>query len=320
MIRSIVTGGSGFIGSHVVDVLCKAGHHVVILDRTPPRTRTDVEYVDVDILDPQAVCRAVAGADYVHHMAAVSNVNEAYDAPLECVDTNVQGTANVLEAARREGVKRVFFSSSVWVYNGTPSTWVDENTPLHMPGPGHVYTSSKIAGELLAHDYAALYKLPVTVFRYGVVYGPRMRDELLIPTLLRRAFGGQSLQVAGGGQQARNFVYVEDLARAHLLALADACSNQTFNLDGSRPVTVLEVAERVCKLIGSHVTIEHTPGRPGDYSGKLVSQEKSAHIMGWRASTSFDEGMRRTYDWYRATHPGSPPAQPEARGVQPEAN
>jgi UDP-glucose 4-epimerase len=98
------------------------------------------------------------------------------------------------------------------------------------------------------------------------VYGPGMRDELLIPTLLRRAFAGLALQLSGGGQQARNFVYVDDLAMAHLMALSDRCANHTFNLDGLRPVTVCEVAERVCELVGGSVTVEHTPGRPGDYS------------------------------------------------------
>jgi UDP-glucose 4-epimerase len=303
----------------VVDVLRQAGHQVIILDRKAPRPRVGVEHRQVDILDLPALAHALRDADYVHHMAAVSNVNEAYDRPLECVETNVQGTANVLEAARRAGVKRVFFSSSVWVYNSVTATQVDENTPLHMPGPGHVYTSSKIAGELIAHDYAALYELPITVFRYGVVYGPRMRDELLIPSLLRRAFAGQALQIAGVGQQARNFVYVEDLARAHLLALSEACCNQTLNLDGARPVSVLEVAERIGQLMGHRVAIEHTPARPGDYSGKIVSQEKSARLMGWHANVAFEEGMRRTYDWYRARQL-SDANDLDARDLRPSAS
>jgi UDP-glucose 4-epimerase len=243
------------------------------------------------------------GVDFVHHVAAVSNVNHAFDRPIDCVETNVLGTANVLEAARREGVRRVLFASSVWVYNGAPDADVDEGTPLHMPGAGHVYTSSKIASELLCNDYAVLYKLPVTIFRYGIPYGPRMRPELLIPIFLKRALSGQPLTIAGDGKQARSFVYVEDLARAHVLGLSEECTNQTFNLDGTLPVTVLEVAQAIREIVGGHVAIEHTPARPGDYGGKRVSQRKSAGLLGWKATTNFEEGMRRTYDWYRAAYP-----------------
>lgn len=315
MVRSLVTGGSGFIGSHVVDALRRAGHEVVVFDREPARGRGDVELVLGDLTDPSAVCRAAEGVDYIHHVAAVANVNHAFERPVDCVETNVLGSAHVLEAARRAGVKRVLFASTVWVYNAAREPHVDEDTPLYMPGPGHVYTSSKIACELLFHDYAALYNIPITVFRYGIPYGPRMRPELLIPIFLRRALSGQPLTIAGDGLQERNFVYVEDVARAHVLALADGCEQQTINLDGSAPVSVLDVARKVRELVGGQVAIEHTPGRPGDYVGKRVSLDKAQRLMGWSPSTDFDEGMRRTFSWYVATHGGTgmqPGNQPSA--------
>lgn len=305
MSRSLVTGGSGFIGSHVVDALRAAGHEVVVFDREQPRHRLDVEFHAGDITDLDAMCAAMRGVDYVHHVAAVSNVNHAFEQPVACVEINVLGSVNVLEAARRAGVQRVLFASSVWVYNGASESAVSEATPLHMPGPGHVYTSSKIASELIFNDYAVLYKVPVTIFRYGIPFGPRMRPELLIPIFLRKALAGQPLVVAGDGKQARSFVYVEDLAQAHVLGLAESCANQTFNLDGTRQVSVLEVAQAVRELVGAHVLIEHASARPGDYSGKLVSQEKSARVLGWEANTTFEEGMRRTYAWYRSTYPSN---------------
>src|SRR5690348_3060085 len=120
MTRSLVTGGSGFIGSHVVDALREAGHEVVVLDREPPHHRLDLEFRAADIRDLDQVCEAMKGVDYVHHVAAVSNVNHAFDRPIDCVETNVLGSATVLEAARRNQVQRVLFASSVWVYNGTP--------------------------------------------------------------------------------------------------------------------------------------------------------------------------------------------------------
>jgi UDP-glucose 4-epimerase len=305
MARSLVTGGSGFIGSHVVDALCEAGHEVVILDRERPHERLDVKFVAGDIGDADALTRASEGVDFIHHVAALSNVSHAFDQPLECVETNVLGTANVLEAARRANVRRVFLASTVSVYDSAPDASVDETTPLHMPGPGHVYTSSKITCELLFNDYASLYRIPTTVFRYGIPYGPRMRPELLIPSFLRRAIAGQPLLVAGDGQQARNFVYVEDIARAHVLGLADSCENQTFNLAGAQSLSVLQVAEWVRELVGAHVAIEHTPGRPGAYAAKHVSREKAAELLGWTAEIPFDEGMRRTFAWYRAMLPAT---------------
>jgi UDP-glucose 4-epimerase len=306
-----------------VDALRAAGHEVVVFDREPPRHVGDVEFQAGDIVDLEAVCAAIECVDYVHHVAAVANVNHAFDRPLDCVQVNVLGTAHVLEAARRANVKRVFLASSVWVYSGALQTQVSEHTPLHMPGPGHIYTSSKIVSELVFNDYAALYNVPVTIFRYGVPYGPRMRTELLIPTLLERALSGQPLLVSGDGSQARNFVYVEDLARAHVLGLADGCANHTFNLDGGRPITVLEVAEAVRRLLGSNVSIEHLPARPGDYAGKLVSQEKTARIMGWEDTTPFEEGLRRTFEWYQTAHgdrnrPASrPPLPAPGTGLDP---
>lgn len=315
MVRSLVTGGSGFIGSHVVDALLDAGHTVVVFDRDPPHAREDVQYFAGELADAEALRVAMQNVDYVHHIAAVSNVNHAFDRPLECIETNVLGTANVLEAARRAQVRRVILASTVWVYNGVPDRKVDEATPLHMPGPGHVYTSSKIACELLCHDYAALYKIPMTVFRYGVPYGPRMRPELLIPMFLKRALSGQALLVAGDGQQARNFVYVADVARAHVLGLADACENQTFNLDGAESITVLDVARAIRDLVGEHVSIEHTSARPGDYAGKIVSLDKARELMGWAPRIHFDQGMRRTLAWYESTFAAVPATASVAQTV-----
>ena len=303
MIRSVVTGGSGFIGSHVVDALREVGHEVIVVDHSPPRHRKDVTFRAVDITDLDEVCAAFEGADYVHHLAAVADADQAFEQPVQCIEANILGTAHVLEAARRANVARVLFASSVSVYCGMLESHVDENTPLHMPGPGHVHSSSKIASELIVHDYAALYDLPITIFRYGVAYGPRMRDELMIPALLKRALSGQPLLIAGDGQQASNLVYVGDLARAHVLGLSEPCANQTFNLDGSRWVSVLAIAQAVRDMVGPHVTIEHVPGRPGEHVGKLASPRKAARVLGWADRTTFAHGMRNTFEWFRATHP-----------------
>lgn len=297
--RCAITGGAGFIGSHVVDYLVQYGHEVVVLDHGVRPHRSDVEFQDVDMLDLPSLLAATDGSDYIFHLAAVSNVNVAFQNPLQCVAVNIQGTANVLEAARQNRAKRVVFASTVWVYTGAHDNNVHEDSPFFMPGAGHVYTSSKIAGELLCHDYLQLYKVPVTILRYGIPYGPRMRDTLVIPIFLRKALAGEPLMIAGDGSHYRNFVYVEDLAQAHLLVMDNKAINQTFNLEGKRKVTVQEIAETINRLLGGGVKIEYTPARPGDYVGKEVSAEKAKRELGWVPTVDFEEGMRRTIIWYK---------------------
>ncbi|MFN8487847.1 MAG: NAD-dependent epimerase/dehydratase family protein [Caldilineaceae bacterium] len=296
--RCLVTGGAGFIGSHVVDTLVGGGHDVTILDYGARPHRDDVGYVNVDIGDLAALEDATEGYDFIYHLAAVSNVNDAYKNPLRCVNLNITGTANVLEVARRNEVKRVVFASTVWVYAGARDHAVHEYSPFYMPGAGHIYTSSKIAGELLCHDYWELYKLPYTILRYGIPYGPRMRETLVIPIFLRKAFAGEALTIAGDGSQFRNFVYVEDLARAHLLAMDARAINQTYNLEGLRKVTVKEVASTIDQLLGG-VKLDYVPARAGDYRGKEVSAEKAKAELGWVPEVDFEEGMRRTVEWYK---------------------
>jgi UDP-glucose 4-epimerase len=307
--RVAITGGSGFIGSHVVDYLKQAGHEVVVIDHRVKPHRSDVEFADVDIVDLSALLSATEGCEFVYHLAAVSNVNQAFQQPVYTIDLNVRGTAHVLEAARRNGAKRVVLASTVWVYSGCREEFVHEDSPFYMPGAGHVYTSSKIASELLCQDYWQLYQQPFTIFRYDIPYGPRQREATVIPTFLRKAFNGESLTINGDGSQYRNFVYVEDLARAHQLAMQDAAQNQIFNLTGLRRVTVRELAETINKLLGGNVPIEYLPARPGDYGGKEVSGARASRELGWQAEIDFEEGMRRTIAWFAEKH-GLPLPQP----------
>ncbi|MEP7272457.1 MAG: NAD-dependent epimerase/dehydratase family protein [Acidobacteriota bacterium] len=296
-----VTGGSGFIGSHVVDALIDAGHSVVVIDHRVRPHRSDVGFEDVDLMDFSSVLSATKDAEHIFHLAAVSNVNTAFKYPVYTTALNVMGTAHVLEAARINGASRVHLASTVWVYNGIPDDRAaDESVPFYLNGAGHIYTSSKIASEMICHNYHQLYGVPITVLRYGIPYGPRMREELLIPVFLRKALNGDSLTVAGKGDQFRKFVYVSDLAKAHLLAMGEEGANETFNLEGSQRVTVLDVAQGVQRLVGDHVRIEFTPERPGDFGGKEVIAEKARKELGWEPTIGFDEGLEQTVKWFRA--------------------
>ncbi len=297
-----VTGGSGFIGSHVVDHCRAVGHDVVVIDHRVRPHREDVEFRDVDLLHFESVLDATKGCQAVFHLAAVSNVNIAFEQPVYTMELNTLGTARILEAARKNGIGRVVFASTVWVYSGCTGEKVDESVPFHLSGAGHIYTSSKIAAEMVCHDYAKLYRQGFTILRYGIPYGPRMRDELLIPIFIRKALKGEPLTISGDGSQYRNFIYIDDLARANLLALGPAAAGKTYNLEGTTRITVKQVAEAVRKILGESgisVRIESVPARPGDYGGKEVDASLAARELGWKPSVPFEEGMRRTIAWYR---------------------
>jgi len=297
--KVVVTGGSGFIGSHVVDALVDAGHDVTVLDHRVKPHRDDVGFEDVDLLDLSSVLAATREAEHIFHLAAVSNVNYAYKYPVYSTALNVMGTTNLLEAARINGARRVHLASTVWVYNGAPNgSPADESVPFHLHGAGHIYTSTKMACEMLCHNYAELYDVPFTVLRYGIPYGPRMREELLIPVFLKKALSGSPLTIAGKGEQYRKFVYVRDIADAHLLAMNDSAQNETYNLEGPRNVTVLEVAERIRDLIGDQVRIEFVPERAGDFGGREISMIKAQSELGWKPSVEFADGLRTTVRWF----------------------
>ncbi|OGQ05890.1 MAG: hypothetical protein A3F82_05845 [Deltaproteobacteria bacterium RIFCSPLOWO2_12_FULL_44_12] len=302
MAKAFVTGGSGFIGSHIVDYLREAGHEITVIDYHCKPHRSDVKYEDVDLLDFASVLEATKGAEHIFHIAAVSNVNYAYKYPVYCVDLNIKGTANVLEAARVNNAKRVYFASTVWVYNSSKAPEpITEDSPFYTPEAGHIYTSSKIAAEMLFHNYAQLYKLPFTIFRYGIPYGPRMREELLIPIFLKKAFNKEPLTITGEGEQYRNFIYVTDLAKAHVMAMSDKGANQVYNLEGPEKITIRRVAESIQNLFGKDkVQVQFLPARPGDFGGKTASNEKILRELGWKPTTSFEQGLSTTVDFFQA--------------------
>jgi UDP-glucose 4-epimerase len=293
----LVTGGSGFIGSHVVDSLRAAGRSPRIYDLRPSPYHPGVPAVLGDLSDLPRLCEAMEGCEAVIHLAAAADVNEVLADPVEAERRNARGTLQVLEAARQSGVKRVLYASTIWAYSDTPADCHHEELPLCPPA--HLYTATKLAGELYCHSYGELYGLEHTILRFGIPYGPRARPAAVVPAFTQKALDGEPLTIAGDGSQSRRFVYVEDLADGVVRALAPVAANRTYNLVGSEDTSVLEIAEAVRAVVGD-VDIVHGPGRNGDFAGAPVSGDRAAADLGWRASTPFEEGVRRYVEWHRA--------------------
>jgi len=312
--RVAVTGGSGFVGSHVVEHLLAAGHMALVLDTRPPH-RPDLAFRRVDIADVDGLERAMRGCDAVFHLAAVSDVNTAFADPVAAVAANVTGTTNVWEAARRNDVGRAVLASTVWVYGAADGEEpLDEAAPFGLARTGHIYTATKLAGELVAHSYQALYGQPFTILRYGIPYGPRMRDDLVIARFVRMALAGDRITVDGDGTQARYYVHVADLAAAHVLALGDAAENHVFNLEGDEPVSVRRIVESLDRIVPGHLEVEYRPARAGDYSARRVANDKARLLLGWEPTTGFEEGLRRYVEWFEVEEAAAGAAVATASG------
>jgi len=278
----LVTGGSGFIGSHVVDKLIEAGHNVRILDIKKPH-RADVDFYEGDIVSQRDIKRSLPGIEVIYHIAAFSDINLVKTNPLPTINFNIMGTAYLLEACRERGIQRFILASSYYV-----------------PGRrGHLYTTAKLASERLCQDYHTLYSLPYTILRYGTVYGPRSRLDDVVSVFVTRALQSEDLLIYGSGEQKRNLIYVEDLAMGSLAALKPAARNQTYTLAPEKAVSIRELAELVRELFGGKIGIEYRPAREDDYPGRAVAAAKARKELDWEPRVDFEEGIRRFVEWYQ---------------------
>lgn len=306
--KVLVTGGAGFVGSHVIDRLQARGYDPRNFDLVPSpyhRNGNAVETVIGDLRDVEAVRAAVRGCHVVVHLAAVADVNAVVADPGRSDEVNVRGTRILLEASRAEGVERFVYASTVWVYgNATDDSAVTEESPLTLPT--HLYTATKLAGEMYAHSYSELYGLPHTILRFGIPYGPRSREAAVVAAFVALARAGKALSIAGDGTQTRQFVYVEDLADGVVAALAPDAAGRVYNLVRDESVSIRQIADIVRELVAD-VPIVHGPQRVADVKIAHVSGERAAAELGWRATTPFAEGVRRYVESLTATS-GSPRA------------
>ena len=293
--KVIVAGGSGFIGSHVVDALLDQGHEVLIYDLEAPRYGQPCAFVRGDTRDVDRMSQVFKGWDAVYLLAAEANVNRFYESPSFSNDITSGGTLSILEAARRTGIARVLLASTEWVYGSLPEAGeenISEETPCTQ-NPDHIYTSSKIASELFCKNYRSLYGVGFTIMRYGIPFGERARPETVTPIFIRRILSGEPITIHGDGSQTRQFIYVKDLALGNAACLKQAAENQIFNLNGTKRISVIQIVRTLEEIIGKSASLVFVEDRIGNFKGRFISSEKARQLLGWTPQFEYEDAMRR---------------------------
>ena len=301
-----MTGGAGFIGSHLVDDLVEAGHSVRVLDDFFTGSRDNVnqaaELVVASVADEKAVRSAVDSCETVFHIAAHRAVQRSVENPLATDLANVHGTLTVLSAARDAGARRVVCASSSSVYGGAEQLPTPETAPLVPRSP---YAVSKMAGEHYCRVYTELFGLETVSLRYFNVYGPRQRPDspyaAVIPLFIDALRKGKPPIVHGDGRQSRDFTFVADAVRATIAAAAapaEQCAGGAYNVAPGKTHDLLELLKLLGRLLGVETKPEHTAPRPGDVRKTWADPSAARRDLGFSCEVSFEEGLRRTVRWF----------------------
>ena len=309
--RVLVTGGAGFVGSNLAEQFAEMGAHVRVLDNLSTGNLRnidglDVEFVEGDIRDLDAVLKAADGIDYVLHHAAVASVPESTRDPLGSSDVNISGTLNVLEASARQDVKRMVFASSASVYGQGDNAPITETLPIKPCSP---YAASKAAGEAMCHAYASSMGVETVSLRYFNIFGkrqdPRSHYAGVIPVFIDSLRKGEPAVIFGDGLQTRDFVFVDDVVQANLLAcLQPDISMAAFNIGHGRSVSIMELAEGIATAMNLSLVMKHLPIRVGDVRHSLADITLARTALGYSPKTTFAQGLSQTIDWFEATRGG----------------
>ena len=307
MAHFLVTGGAGFIGSHLVETLVKQGHRIRVLDNFSTGDEAnirefinDIELIEGDIRDQKTVDQAIKGVDYVLHQAALGSVIRSVQDPMESHAVNVNGTLNLLIAAKEKGIKRFVFASSSSIYGNTPTLPKKENM---RPQPISPYGASKLAAESYAISFYAVYKVPVVCLRYFNVFGPRQNAQseyaAVIPKFIKAFMQSARPIIHGDGRQTRDFTYVENVVNANLLACTSSLApGHVFNIACGQRHSLLELFDHLKAIFQSNLTPLHTDPRPGDVRDSLAAIDLAREILGYKVNISFEEGLKKTVEAY----------------------
>jgi len=303
-LRVLVTGGAGFIGSHVTRVLLDGGAEVTVLDNLSRGRRElvppDAGFFHIDLADQAATEEALAGHDAVIHLAGSLEVAISVEQPVAYTENNVVNSVKLLEAMRRTGVGKIIFSSSATVYGVPESLPLHEDDPLGMQA--NPYGASKVAVETYLGVYHQLYGFDCIALRYFNPYGPNELcdpETHAVPSIVRAALERRSIPLYWQGEQVRDYIYVEDLARAHIAPL-EVSGFETFNVGTEAGTKVIDVVETVFSLLGYRVPLDDLGERAGDVPASYASSQKLRERLGWEVQIDMKEGLRRTIDHYRA--------------------
>jgi UDP-glucose 4-epimerase len=307
---ALVTGGAGFIGSHLTDGLLAAGFSVRVLDdfssgrdQNLSHALGKIDLIRGDLADPATAARACEGADVVFHEGAIPSVPRSVEEPVRTNRANVDGTLNVLECARRAGVRRVVFAASSSAYVDTEELPKIETMP---PNPRSPYALQKYAGEVYCRLYHELYGLETVALRYFNVFGPRQDPKseyaAVVPRFATACLRGEPAQINGDGEQSRDFTFVADTVRANLLAAdAPAAVGQVINVAGGRRISLNALLASLQEITGSKVAAVHGPGRAGDVRHSLADLGRARTLLGFDPEVSLAEGLRRTVESLRGS-------------------
>jgi len=308
----LVTGGAGFIGSHIVKTLIARGEQVRVIDNFLSGSRDNlrdvidsIELVEGDIRDAELMHRVTDGVKYCLHQAALPSVPRSIEDPVMSNEINVDGTLNALLAAKEAGVERFVYASSSSVYGNSPVLPKHEEMPTHPLSP---YAICKLAGELYTTVFHSIYGLPTVCLRYFNVFGPGQRPDspyaAVVPIFTSLMLEGRPATVHGDGEQTRDFCYVDNVVSANLLACsasAEEVSGKVFNIACEERYTINELVGRLNALLGKKIEPVHTPPRDGDVRDSMADIGLARRHLGYEPQVRFDEGLSRTVKWSQET-------------------
>ena len=306
--RYVVTGGAGFIGSHIAEELVSRGDEVVILDNLFSGKIENIQaflnnpkvtFLQGSITDPKILQQACAGAQGIFHQAAITSVPRSVKDPLASNEANISGTLNVLVAARSCGVRKIVYASSSSVYGDTPTLPKHENM---VPDPKSPYAVTKLAGEQYLKVFHDLFGLKTISLRYFNVFGPRQDPNseysAVIPKFITRILSRESPVIHGNGSQTRDFTYVKDVAQANIRAM-DSSAQGIFNIAYGSRISLTDLASTIMEIIGEQVSLEYGPSRAGDIHDSLAAISAAQEAFGYSPKYTVKTGLMETIQWYQ---------------------